>query len=209
MTEIAPVLGVLAALVGIGDTIPYVRDTVRRSTRPHRGTWLIWAVLAIVVCFSQRADGASWSLFMAGTQAVLTTGIFVLAVRLGSGGVSAADLLMITVAATGVAGWLIADKPVIATLCVVAADLIAAALMVPKTYRDPGSETLSTFAFASLGGALAVGSVGAIEPTLLLYPIYYCLVNGAIALLIQLRRRALRNAAPPWAPTEQPVPAAA
>jgi hypothetical protein len=209
MTEIAPVLGVLAALVGIGDTIPYVRDTVRRSTRPHRGTWLIWAVLAIVVCFSQRADGASWSLFMAGTQAVLTTGIFVLAVRLGSGGVSAADLLMITVAATGVAGWLIADKPVIATLCVVAADLIAAALMVPKTYRDPGSETLSTFAFASLGGALAVGSVGAIEPTLLLYPIYYCLVNGAIALLIHLRRRALRDAASPWAPTEQPVPAAA
>jgi hypothetical protein len=195
MNEIAPVLGVLAALVGIADTVPYVRDTVRRSTRPHRGTWLIWGVLAIVVCFSQRADGASWSLVMAGTQAVLTTAIFVLAVRLGTGGVSATDALMITVAAAGVAGWLIADEPVVATLCVVAADLIAAAMMVPKTYRDPGSETLSTFGFASLGGALAIGSVGAIEPTLLLYPAYYCIVNGAIALLIFLRRRALRTAA--------------
>jgi hypothetical protein len=204
MTEIAPVLGVLAALVGIADTVPYVRDTVRRSTRPHRGTWLIWGVLAIVVCFSQRADGASWSLLMAGTQAVLTTAIFVLALRLGTGGVSAADALMISVAAAGVAGWLIADEPVVATLCVVAADLIAAAMMVPKTYRDPGSETLSTFGFASLGGALAVGSVGAIEPTLLLYPTYYCLVNGAIALLIWLRRRALLGAA-----TGQPIRMAA
>jgi hypothetical protein len=108
-----------------------------------------------------------------------------------------------------VAGWLIADKPVVATLCVVAADLIAAAMMVPKTYRDPGSETLSTFGFASLGGALAVGSVGAIEPTLLLYPIYYCLVNGAIALLIYLLRRTLRSAATRWAPTVQPVRTAA
>jgi hypothetical protein len=202
VTEIAPVLGVLAALVGIADTVPYVRDTVRRSTRPHRGTWLIWAVLALVVCFSQRADGASWSLLMAGTQAVLTTAIFVLAVRLGTGGVSATDALMITVAAAGVAGWLIADAPVVATLCVVAADLIAAAMMVPKTYRDPGSETLSTFAFASVSGALAMGAVGAIEPALLLYPAYFCLVNGAIAVLICLRRRALISATATWPPTE-------
>jgi hypothetical protein len=201
MTDIAPVLGVLAALVGIGDTIPYVRDTLGRSTRPHRGTWLIWAVLAIVVCFSQRADGASWSLVMAGTQAVLTTGIFVLAIRVGSGGVSAADALMMTVAGAGVAGWLIADEPVLATLCVVGADLVAAAMMVPKTYRDPDSETLSTFAFASVGGGLAAGAVGVIDVSLLLYPAYYCLVNGAIALLIDRRRRTLRSesAAPAFA----------
>jgi hypothetical protein len=55
MTYVAPVLGLLAGVVGIADTIPYVRDTVGGSTRPHRGTWLIWSVLAIVVCLSQRA----------------------------------------------------------------------------------------------------------------------------------------------------------
>ena len=51
-------------LVGVADTVPYVRDTVRGRTRPHRGTWLIWGVLAIVACVSQRADGASWSLVL-------------------------------------------------------------------------------------------------------------------------------------------------
>jgi hypothetical protein len=188
MTGIAPVFGVLAAVVGIADTVPYVRDTLGRSTRPHRGTWLIWAVLAIVVCLSQRADGASWSLVMAGTQVVVTTAIFVLAIRLGTGGVSAIDALMIGVAAAGVAGWLVVHEPMVATLCVVGADLIAAAMMVPKTYRDPHSETLSTFALASLGGALAVGAVGVVEVSLLVYPVYYCLVNGAMALLIHRRR---------------------
>ena len=188
MTGIAPVFGVLAAVVGIADTVPYMRDTLGRSTRPHRGTWLIWAVLAIVVCLSQRADGASWSLVMAGTQVVVTTAIFVLAIRLGTGGVSAIDALMIGVAAAGVAGWLVVHEPMVATLCVVGADLIAAAMMVPKTYRDPHSETLSTFALASLGGALAVGAVGVVEVSLLVYPVYYCLVNGAMALLIHRRR---------------------
>ena len=170
MSIAVPVLGVLAGLVGVAGMIPYIRDTVRRSTRPHRGTWLIWGVLAIAVCMSQRADGASWSLVMAGTQVVLNALVIVLAIRLGTGAMSAADTVLITIAGVGVAGWLIADEPIVATACVVAADLIATGMMLPKTWRDPDSETLSTFASASLVGALAAGSVGALEPSLLLYP---------------------------------------
>ena len=191
MTYTAPVLGLLAGVVGVADTIPYVRDTIRGATRPHRGTWLIWSVLAIVVCLSQRADGASWSLVMAAAQAVLTTVIFLLSIRRGEGGLSPAEVLMLTLAGGGVIGWIVAGEPVIATACVVAADLIGAAMMVPKTYRDPGSETLATFALASLSGALAAGAVGTLDISLLLYPVYYCLANGAIAVLIHHRRRVL------------------
>jgi hypothetical protein len=193
MTTVAPVLGVLAGVVGVADTIPYVRNTVRGLTRPHRGTWLIWGVLAIVACLSQRADGASWSLIMAGVQAVLTSVIFVLAIRHGEGGLSPTEVVMIALAGGGVIGWIVADEPVIATACVVAADLIGAAMMVPKTYRDPGSETLVTFAFASLGGLLAAGAVGAADLSLLLYPLYYFAVNGAIVVLIHHRRVVLAS----------------
>ena len=153
MTELAPVLGVLAVLVGIADTIPYVRDIRRGVTRPHRGTWLIWSTLTIVVVLSQHADGASWSVLMAASQALLTTLIFVLSIRRGEGCLCAGEWLMISVASVGVFGWIVADEPVIATGCVVLADLMGAALMAPKAYRDPHSETLSTFALASLGGA--------------------------------------------------------
>ena len=196
MIELVVVLGISAGLIGVADTIPYVRDTLRGSTRPHRGTWLIWGVLAVVVCLSQYADGASWSLIMAAVQAVLTTGIFVLSIRRGEGGVSPVELLMIAIATAGVVGWIVADEPLVATACVVAADLLGAAMMVPKTYRDPESETLVTFAFASLGGALAAGAVGAVDLSLLLYPAYFCMVNGAIALLIVHRRTVL--ATPAW-----------
>jgi hypothetical protein len=191
VTEAAPFLGVLAGLVGVADTLPYIRDMLRGVTRPHRGTWLIWGVLAIVVCLSQHADGASWSLVMAGSQAVLTTIVFVLALRRGEGGVSRLDALMIAVAVGGLSGWILADEPLVATVCVVAADSIGVALMVPKTYRDPDSETLVTFALASLAGVLAAAAVASLDPSLLLYPAYYCLANGAIALLIIRRRAAM------------------
>ena len=195
MIELVVVLGVLAGVIGIADTIPYVRDTLRGATRPHRGTWLIWGVLAVVVCLSQYADGASWSLIMAGVQAVLTSLIFLLSIRRGEGGLSPAEVVMIAIAAAGVIGWLLADEPLVATGCVVAADIIGAAMMVPKTYRDPESETLVTFVFASVGGALAAGAVGALDFSLLLYPVYYCLVNGALALLIHHRRAVLAGPA--------------
>jgi hypothetical protein len=74
MTYAAPILGLLAGVAGIADTFPYVRDTVRGSTRSHRGTWLIWGVLAVIVCLSQRADGASWSLIVHGREKVPVCG---------------------------------------------------------------------------------------------------------------------------------------
>jgi hypothetical protein len=187
----APALGVAAALIGLADMAPYVRDTVRRSTRPHRGTWLIWTVLAVVVSLSQHADGGSWSVAIAVAQAVTNGLVLALAIRLGTGGVKTLDATLMAVAAAGVAGWLLAGDPLIATACVVAADLVAAAMMVPKTWRDPGSETLSMFAWASLAGALSAGAVGSLEASLLLYPAYYCLVNGGLALLIVGRRGAI------------------
>jgi len=88
MSALGPSLGVLAASMSVANTVPYVRDTLRRSTQPHRGAWLIWSVLAIVACLSQWADGASWSLAMCAVQAVLDVLVLGLAIRLGVGGLS-------------------------------------------------------------------------------------------------------------------------
>jgi hypothetical protein len=189
MLQPAPILGALAGLVGIADTVPYVRDTLRGATRPHRATWLIWGVLAIVASVSQRADGASWSLVLTASQAILTGFVFVLALRHGEGGLAAFELSLLAVSFGGIVGWALAGEPLVAVACVIVADLSAVAMMMPKAYRDPHSETLAMYAWASVGGALAAGAVGALDLSLLLYPIYYCLANGALALLISVRRR--------------------
>ena len=97
--ELAPMLGILAGVVGAVDMLPYLRDTVGRVTRPHRGTWLIWSVLAGVALLTQRADGASWSLVMCGVQFATNIVVFTLAIRLGTGGVTRADRLLLALAA--------------------------------------------------------------------------------------------------------------
>ena len=200
MIESAPVFGVLAGSLAVACTVPYVRDTLRGTTVPHRGSWLIWSVLEVVAVEAQRADGARWSLVPLVTQiarhvpGVRTRGP-ARARRTQSG-----RLALLALAGVGVAGWLAVDVPVIATGCVIAADLVAMLMMVPKTWRDPHSETLSTFVLAAGSGALAVGSVGSLSVPLLAYPVYFVVVNAAVSGLIAHRRAVLAR------PTCQPRP---
>jgi hypothetical protein len=189
------VLGLLAGVLQALAGVPYVRDVFSGSTRPHRASWLIWCVLSIIVFLSQRADGARWSLVLVGVQVLGTCLIFLLSLRFGVGGGSPVELALLGLAGLGVVGWQLSGVPVVATGCVVFADLIAVALMLPKTYRDPTSETLSAYLIGLLSVVFSIAAVGALRLDLLLYPIYLLAADSAVVMLIVSGRRRLRRAA--------------
>ena len=109
----------------------------------------------------------------------------------GVGGVSRVELALLGIAALGIAGWQIADDPIIATCSVVVADLIGMALMLPKTYRSPGSETASTFAIGAVSTLFALAAIETLTPALALYPAYILVADVTLVTLIVVRRRAL------------------
>jgi hypothetical protein len=196
MFEAAATFALLGGVLGAAESIPYVRDTWRRTTVPHRGSWLIWGVIEVVAVESQLADGARWSLVPLIAQAVGTCVVFALSIWLGSGGLTRVELTLIALAGVGLLGWLVADEPVIATACVIVADFVAAIMMLPKAWSDPDSETLSTYGLASLAGMAAVGSVGGPSLPLLMYPVYFALINASLTLVIAYRRTVLRRPDP-------------
>jgi hypothetical protein len=182
------VFGSLAGVTSVLDAAPYIRDVIGRSTRPHRGTWLIWSVLSILALTSQVADGASWSIAMVAADAALTSLIFVLSIQRGVGGVSSSDATVLAIAAIGVAAWAVSSTPTVATIFVVFADTLAVGLMLPKTWRDPSSETLALYALGSLAGVLSALAVGRFDTSLLLFPVYFALANAFLAAVIVGRR---------------------
>ena len=131
MTGIAPVLGVLAGAIGVTDTVPYVRDILHGK--------------------HAAAPGDVAHLGRPGHRG-LTVPTSRRRIMEPDHGRHPGRPDEPAVAGAGVIGWILADQPFVATACVVATDLIGAAMMVPKTHRDPESETLVTFALASLGG---------------------------------------------------------
>jgi hypothetical protein len=187
--------GILAGILQLVASAPYVRDILRGSTKPQRATWTIWTSLSFVVLASQWAGGATWSLALTIGQTVSCVAIFGLAMRRGVGGVSPVELVLLAIAALGIAGWYVAGDPTLATCSVVIADIIGVALMLPKTYLDPGSETLSTYVIGLVSTMLAIAAVGSGAPALLLYPLYILVADGVVTVMIIVRRRALALAA--------------
>jgi hypothetical protein len=168
--------------------VPYIRDVLRGSTRPHRGSWAIWCVLSVIVLASQRADGGRWSLVMVIAQLVGGVTILLLAADRGVGGTSRIDLGLGAIAAAGLIGWYLAGDPTVATLCVVLADCTAVIMMLPKTYAHPYSETRSSFVFSAASGVFAMLAVGSLEFGLLLYPAYLTIADAVVVALITYRR---------------------
>jgi hypothetical protein len=197
MIDTLAAFGLLGGALGVVGSVPYVRDTLRRTTVPHRGTWFIWGVIEVVALDAQVAGGARWTLVPLATQALGTCLVFVLSIRLGSGGLTRVDLALMALAGAGVVGWIAVDEPLIATACVIAADFVAAVMMLPKAWCDPGTETISMFVIAGLGGAMTVGAVGSGSLALLAYPVYFMLINAALAAVIGYRRERARAGAAP------------
>jgi hypothetical protein len=191
ITPMRAAFGVLAGILQLVAAAPYLRDILRGSTRPQRATWMIWTTLSLVVFASQWASGATWSLALTAGQALSCGAVFALAIRRGVGGVSPVELMLLGLAALGVVGWQVAGDPTVATCSVVAADLIAVALMLPKTYRQPGSETLATYAIGVVSTIFALAAVDSAAPSLLIYPLYILVADGVVVAVIVLRRRTL------------------
>jgi hypothetical protein len=181
-------VALIGTVISLFDAAPYIRDTLRGSTRPHRGTWLIWMSLSWIVLASNRADGAVWSILPLAAQALQNCAIFFLSIRRGEGGVDPLDRVMLALAGVGVAGWFVFTDPTFATLAVILADVMGAIMMLPKAWRDPSSETTSTFVLSSLVGLCALAAVGSLAFALVIYPVYYIMVNGIIAAVLIYRR---------------------
>ena len=187
--------GIASGILQMFAIAPYLRDVLAGTTRPHRGTWTIWTVLSLTVLASQWADGGSWSLIVVAAQALCCALTLALSLGRGVGGTTRIELLLLGVAALGVAAWWQADDPTLATCAVIAADLVGVALMLPKTFRDPDSETASTFVIGVCAAFLGLLATGLDRPSLMLYPIFLVVADSALVGLILLRRRTLEQAA--------------
>ena len=191
------VLGIAAGILSLIDPIPYLRDIMRGTTRPHRGTWGIWSVLGVIAFVAAIAEDGRWSLVLLGIQALsmlLTFGLSLTA--RGTGGFSTPEVVMLGLGAIGAVGWVLSSEPLVATVSVVLANVAGVLLMLPKTWRDPHSETASCFAISCAAGVLGTASVGALDPGLLLYPAAIAVLDGSVAALIVLRARRVPRSAP-------------
>lgn len=127
------------------------------------------------------------SLWFAGAQVSGTITVLLLSIGRGRGTYfRPIDFAALFAAATGVALWYVTDTAAYALAITIGISLIGGTLTAVKAYRNPESETLSTWVISLIASVCALGAVGSTDPVLLAYPAYlftlYTMFIGAIFL---------------------------
>lgn len=179
-------LGLISGFLSIVTYIPYLRDIFRLKTKPERATWFIWLVLSVIAFFAQLAEGATHSLWLVGVQTCGVLIIFLLSIKFGVGGLVRRDVLALSAAGVGLLLWYYTNNATLGLLIAIVVDAVGASLTIAKAYKEPESETMSTWILSGTAGIFATLAVGSFDYVLLAFPVYVILINYAVVLAMVL-----------------------
>lgn len=184
-------IGYLSGVLGLFANVPYIIDIIRGKTKPHRISWSIFLLLNIINFVSQAASGATNSLWLTFGFCLSQAVIVLLAVRRGVGGLGKLDRVCLMGAVMGIGLWLYLQAPIVA---IVANTVVATIALIPtlvKAYKKPRTETKITWLLGAVAALLGAIAVGGNDFELLLFPIYSCVVQFLVYVLLVLREKPL------------------
>lgn len=180
-----PILGVVAGLIVIAGTIPYLRDAIRRHTKPSRATWTLLSILLFIDIFIQLdINGTGWAVAVTAGDFLACFMVFAVAIRYGSGGASKTDIICYILWLVTVGCWLGFDRPLLALHFGVLADLVALVPTFIKSWQKPHEESTNVFLASSLSGVVAIFAAENFSYGAILFPVYLFVVNLAVAATI-------------------------
>ncbi len=177
-------IGIFAGILSFLANIPYIIDTVKKKTKPHRVTWGVFFLLNIIFLANQLAAGATSSIWLVVAFAISTFTVFILSLRFGVGGTTKLDILVLLGAISGVIVWQLLDSP---APSIIANLIVAAVASIPtykKAWTHPQTETTISYAVGAIAAILSAVSIGKFDILLLLLPIYSVAYQGSISIIL-------------------------
>ncbi len=183
------IAGLIASLIGVLSYAPYIRDIIKRKTKPHAYTWFVWGITSLLVFFFQyRAGGGAGTwLTLAGGLSVIS--IFLLSLRYGTRDITKKDALFLVLALVAFGLWIITNQPLISVLLLIAIDMFGFLPTIRKSWSKPYTETLFTYALYALCLAISIYALHIYTLVTYLYPVVWLFGNGLFSVVLVVRRK--------------------
>lgn len=188
------IFGYIGGVLMIISIIPYFRSILKGNTKPHRMTYFIWTILILIAFFSQMAKGGNWSLLLTAGDGVAVLATFILSIKFGVGGLEKRDIISMVGVIISLILWYLTKEPAVALFLIILIDLIGLNLTFVKTWKNPETENWVAWAMCATGGFFGVLAVGSYNFILLSYPVYICLANLSLTIVIISRKKYLHLA---------------
>lgn len=198
--------GVASGVVGVIGYAPYIRDIWKRSTKPDRIAWLIWTFEYTALFFAQATAGAGWSLWLVGLQLLGVAVTFGLSLKYGVGSFTRSTYLLLAFIVSALIIWFMTDNAALAIIILLAVEASGVVITCIKTYKKPGSETLSFWYLIAAAGMLGIPAVGfTASPILYLYPVSLVIMSTSVIAASHLGTRRQQKMPPLEEATSQAV----
>lgn len=160
-----------------------------RGAQPHPFSWLLWGLVTGVAYIVQVSTGGGAGSWVTGFTAVMcyVIGLFSLFKHRWQFGLF--DWLSLIAGIILLVYYLSAKNLLSSAILATAMDVVGYGPTVKKGWGRPYNDSVSSFALNSIKFVPALGALKSYSVTTWLYPSTLILVNGAVALMLFLRRR--------------------
>lgn len=190
MKSIVTIIAMLIALIGY---IPYIKDCIKGTTKPHVITWFTWALVSFLAFgiqfFNQGGFGSFINLFMG----IICTVIFILGLRNGTKDITKTDWIAFILAIIAIGLWLIVKQPLLSIILVVFIDIMSFLPTILKGWKKPYTETLITFAFSGIKNGLSIYALSSYSLVIVMYPAYALIANVFFVVMLLMRRKVIKK----------------
>lgn len=183
----------LAMLLLFVGYIPYLRDAIRGTTRPHVFSFFIAMLVTSTLFFLQLSAGAGIGAWITGSVGFISLTLVLLGLRHGSRDIAKSDVFYLVLALVGLSLWLIADQPLLSTILLVATGILGFIPTLRKSWHDPNSETLSLWVVSAVRHGLSIFALVEINLITVLFPLVWVLVNTFMSAVLVMRRKKLSS----------------
>jgi hypothetical protein len=200
MTEIPfkEILSAIAVILTFTAFIPYIREIIKGTTKPHVFSWIIWGTTTFVVFLAQlegKGGVGAWPLGVSGTITIFIA--FLAYAKRGNSTITKTDWFFLVSALSSLPLWYLTSDPLWAVVILTTIDILGFGPTVRKAYSFPHSESLLFFGLFAARDFLVLLALEHYSVTTVLFPAATAMACFLLVTLIIHRRRALNRAISP------------
>jgi hypothetical protein len=178
-------------VVGLGFSIPYIIDILRKKTQPHAYTWLIWSLTQGIGAAGILHGGGG----ITGYGWWMSTGIaflvFLLSFRYGTKNITRSDTFVLAAAIIAILAWVGLHEPLLAVILATLIDFLGYIPTFRKSWTEPWREDLLAWVGFIIAPTLSFLSLTEYNFLTSTYVVMTILANLGLSLLLIVRRQAI------------------
>ncbi len=197
MFSVTIILGLTAGLIAIISYLFYLREfLIKKRTKPHAYTWLIWSILTGIGFVTQVLYNAGIASIALGLTSLLTGIICIAAFYKGEKDIRPVDTASLIGAGVALLFWILTSDPTTTLFLLILIDALGFVPTFRKAYAHPLQETATTHLMSVVKYILVLVALESYSIYTYLYPAYLTLINSSLVTYLLFRRTFLAKYKP-------------